>query len=81
MIHSDNGGRFHMRCPIGPLAKAGRDLCRETDPASRSLPLRRDQQSSTANGRLSFGNQRGAAAGPLAYARVDIDAVAFICKG
>ena len=27
------GCRFHPRCPIGPLALAGRDICRDTEPA------------------------------------------------
>ena len=33
-----SGCRFHPRCPIGPAAKAGRDICREVAP-----PLERGQ--------------------------------------
>lgn len=32
--HPPAGCRFHPRCPVGPAVHAGREICREADPAS-----------------------------------------------
>jgi peptide/nickel transport system ATP-binding protein len=32
--HPPAGCRFHPRCPVGPANHAGREICREADPAS-----------------------------------------------